>query len=351
MEVFLDMLIDSLKGAILISGLVVVMMMMIELVNINSHGSFSILLRRSKVGQVFLSAILGAVPGCMGGFAAVSLYTHGIFSFGALVAMMIASSGDEAFVMLALIPQKAVWITAILLVIAICVGLLVDLLYHPSDVVAVCEDKFSIHHEDEIRKKETRHFTWKRALMFFGVLLFIVALISGMFEHEEHGSGDCEGGINLLSEEWMYWLFGILSLAVLAVLLLGKDHFIEEHLWHHIVCKHLHRVFLWTFGVLILLGFGMQYLDIQSWVSDNVVIMILLATLIGIIPESGPHLIFVTLYASGIIPLSVLLASCISQDGHASLPLLAETKKGFVLAKVINCVVALIVGYVSLLFL
>ena len=62
--------------------------------------------------------------------------------------------------------------------------------------------------------------------------------------------------------------------------------------------------------------------------------MILLAILIGIIPDSGPHLLFVTLFATGTVPFSVLLASSISQDGHAALPLLAESKRSFVKAKI-----------------
>ena len=74
--------------------------------------------------------------------------------------------------------------------------------------------------------------------------------------------------------------------------------------------------------------------------------MILLAVLVGIIPESGPHMLFVTLFASGVVPFSVLLASSISQDGHASLPLLAESKKSFFIAKVINALVAALCGYV-----
>jgi hypothetical protein len=73
--------------------------------------------------------------------------------------------------------------------------------------------------------------------------------------------------------------------------------------------------------------------------------MILLAVLVGLIPESGPHLVFVALYASGLVPFSVLLASSISQDGHASLPLLAETKKGFLKAKLVNMLIGLIVGF------
>ena len=78
--------------------------------------------------------------------------------------------------------------------------------------------------------------------------------------------------------------------------------------------------------------------------------IILLAAAVGLIPESGPHLIFVSLYAGGIVPLPVLIASCISQDGHSSLPLLAEDRKSFAAAKLINFGIALIVGYGMLLF-
>ena len=348
----LDILLDALRSAILITGLVVVMMMLIETVNIDSKGGFFAGLKRSRIGQVTLSAFLGVIPGCMGGFASVSLYTHGIISFGALVAMMIASSGDEAFVMLAMMPQKAWWIFLLLFAVAVATGLLTDLVWKRGGPRSICNEDFSIH-EDDLQKKEKhgRHITWKRVLMFAGVALFITALLTGQLEHEEHVESEATGIINLLSEEWMYWLFGGLSLVVLGVLIFGSDHFVEEHLWHHIVVKHLPSVFCWTFGVLIAVGLGLHYLDIESWISSNIALMIVLATLVGIIPESGPHLIFVTLYATGIVPLPVLLASCISQDGHASLPLIAESKVSFLRAKLINCAVALLVGFGSLLLL
>jgi hypothetical protein len=99
------------------------------------------------------------------------------------------------------------------------------------------------------------------------------------------------------------------------------------------------------------MGILLQYIDIEHWISDNTALMILLATLIGIIPESGPHMIFVTLFATGIVPFPVLLASSISQDGHASIPLLAESKKSFLWAKVINCLVALLAGFTAMLLM
>ncbi len=342
----IDILTESLRTAVLVTGLVVIMMMLIEVFNVRSDGRMFSGLKNHRVGQVLLSAALGAVPGCMGGFASVSLYTHGLISFGALIAMMIASSGDEAFVMLAMFPGKSAWIFLILFVVAVAVGLLVDLFRSKYDG---CHS-MSVHDEDREPKHEhhhERHYGWQRIAMFLGVLVFLGALLGGWLE----GADEDSGGFTLLSEEWMYWLFAALSLAVLGMLLFAGDHFVEEHLWEHIVCHHLPSIFLWTFGTILVIGLLMSYFDITSWISDNTILMILLAAAIGIIPESGPHLVFVSLYATGVVPLPVLLASCISQDGHASLPLLAESRGSFLKAKLINVFVAIVIGLACTYFL
>ena len=92
-----------------------------------------------------------------------------------------------------------------------------------------------------------------------------------------------------------------------------------------------------------------NFVDLEAWVSDNTALMVLLAVLIGCIPSSGPHLVFVTMFASGVLPLSVLLANCISQEGHAGLPLIAASRKDFLKIKAFKCVLALVVGFAAML--
>ena len=385
----MHLFIDILRNSVLITGLVVVMMMMIESLNIESHGMVFKGLRKTKTGQVVIAALLGSIPGCMGGFATVSLYTHRLFSFGALIAMMIASSGDEAFVMLAMIPDQAIMIFVILFVLAVMAGIATDFIHdrmHKQScskedhsecgVKTDCHDGYVVHQETEAQAHEgqrvKRHYGWKRITMFVGLAIFIAALGTGHLghdheahaghedhvhteacEHHDHSHHHESSGtfhINLLSEDWMNVLFAGLSVIVLIVLLFASDHFVEEHLWSHIVKKHLPAIFAWTFGVLFILGIGLQYVEIDKWISDNTALMILLATLIGIIPESGPHMIFVTLFAAGVVPFPVLLASSISQDGHASIPLLAENRKSFAVAKLLNCLIALAAGFTAMLF-
>lgn len=347
-----DLLLEVLLNSILVTGLVVVMMMLIECFNVMSDGRLVKAVSRSGPVQVIVSALLGAVPGCMGGFAVVSMYTHGMVSIGALIAMMIASSGDEAFVMLAMIPKQAVLITVGLTVLAILTGIVIDRFFKPKGRIRCCNENFAVHSADSI--KGERHFNWKRLCIILGVSLFLAALCMGLLEHEHHHEGPeavyMLGGINLLSEDWMNVMFAALGLFVLVLAVVASDHFVEEHLWHHVICEHLPRIFLWTAGTLVVISLLLHNLDISEWICSNRFLMVVIAAAVGLIPESGPHMIFVTFFASGLVPLPVLVASCISQDGHAALPLLAEDKKEFVRAKAVNFVIAVAVGSLLLLF-
>ena len=355
MHEFLHLFLDVLRNSVLITGLVMIMMLMIEYVNIHSHGRWFTRLRQNRFGQVVLGAGLGIIPGCMGGFAAVSMYSHKLLSFGALIAMMIASSGDEAFVMLAMIPKEALLLMVVLFMVAILAGWLVDRFAKPNkDHHEGCEEGYQIHEEDEKEENDDkptlrnmRHASAERIALLLGVILFIVALAFGMFEHGHEEVAHTQ--LNIFNESWMNLIFAVISLFVVWFIATAGEHIIKEHLWEHIIRKHFLSIFLWTFGALLVIQIGLHYFDIETLISNNIPWMILLAVLVGFIPESGPHLLFVTLFATGTVPFSVLLASSISQDGHASLPLLAESKRSFAKAKIVNALVAAVCGYLCYL--
>ena len=361
MHDFLDLFLDVLRNSVLITGLVIIMMLMIEYVNIHSQGKWFSKLHKNRFGQVVLGAGLGIIPGCMGGFAAVSMYSHKLLSFGALIAMMIASSGDEAFVMFAMIPKQALILTGVLFVIAILVGWLVDKFVKQDlkgkHVHDGCEDGYQIHEEDHHSEhhqpekatlRNLKHASAERIALLLGVILFIVALAFGILEHEHEHEEAVEAvhtHLNIFDEYWLNLIFAVVSLFVVWFIARAPEHLVKEHLWEHIIRKHFLSIFLWTFGALLIIQVGLHYFDLEQLISENIPWMILLAVLVGIIPESGPHLLFVTLFATGTVPFSVLLASSISQDGHASLPLLAESKRSFLKAKVVNVLVAAFFGY------
>lgn len=378
---------DVLRNSVLITGLVIIMMLMIEYFNIRSHGRWFLKLQHSKFRQILLGSVLGLIPGCIGGFAGVSLYTHRLISFGALVAMMISSSGDEAFLIMALIPEKALLLFGILTAIAIVTGVLLDYVFMRKPQQAGCPDNFEIHPEEEYKvpslfKAESYRGMLRpskeRLLLLTGIALFIGAVIFGILEcGHDHGAdagcahihtaacihgaetvaatpAECNhpaeaehqhtAGINILNERWINIVFAVLSIITLFFTATAKEHFIKEHLWKHVIKRHLVSIFLWTFGTLLICQVGMQYLDVEHWIGNNILFVILLAVAIGIIPESGPHIIFITLYVQGVLPFYILLVNSIVQDGHISLPLLAESKSAFAKSKLVNIIVGLLVG-------
>jgi len=329
---------DVFRHAIMITGFVFVMMLVIEYINVQTKGLWHTQFLGNNWKQYIVAAMLGVIPGCLGAFTAVSLFSHRLISFGAIVTAMIATSGDEAFVMFAMFPQKALLLTAVIFGISIIAGYVTDRIpFSDKFLSRFSESNFPLHEEEQCKCFQRDRFlnniikpsNYRVALMIL-ILSLIIATATGLI------AGKAE-----------MWLKITLILAItfsLFIVTSVPEHFLKEHLWDHIVKRHLLKIFLWTFGTLLAVHFLLHFIDVQSWVTDNVLIMILLAVFIGMIPESGPHMIFVTLFAGGMIPFSILLASSISQDGHGSLPLLAESKRGFLYVKSVNMVVALVVG-------
>jgi len=135
----------------------------------------------------------------------------------------------------------------------------------------------------------------------------------------------------------------VLSVALFIVVTV-PDHFLEEHLWRHVVREHVPRVFLWTLGALVVLHLIVDQWHLNEMIQKGKWIVLTFAGMIGLIPESGPPLMFVTMFAKGVVPFSILLTNSIVQDGHGMLPLLAHSRRAFLVIKLINLVVGLAVG-------
>lgn len=141
------MIIDIFELSLMVTSFVLIMMLLIEYVNVQTKGNWQYGLVESRWKQYFLGALLGATPGCLGAFTAVSLYEHRVISMGAIVTTMIATSGDEAFVMFSLFPAKALLIIVILVFIGLIAGVLTDILGKTSG-------KINESHEFHLHEKE-----------------------------------------------------------------------------------------------------------------------------------------------------------------------------------------------------
>jgi len=324
--------------AIGITGFVFVMMLVIEYVNVFTRGLLSRKLARNRWGQYAVAALLGATPGCLGAFMVVGMYSHRMLTVGAVVTAMIATSGDEAFVMFAMIPRQALFLGLALLGIGISAGILTDALVRKQD-----EGCTGLEVHDDQRCRCFTHGSilrqWREMTPFRGVLLIILIIFIITISTGQVGPA-----------KWNWIRVNLLSLSVVSLLIASTvpEHFLQEHLWDHVVRQHLPRIFAWTLGVLLFMHVLENYLHLEGMIHENLWSVLVIACLVGLIPESGPHLVFLTLYVEGAIPISILLASSIVQDGHGMLPMLAHSRRTFVQVKLVNLIVGLAIGAAGL---
>ena len=82
-----------LKHALMITVFVFVMMLLVDFIDTASKRRVSEIMKGGQWRQYALTSFLGSTPGCLGAFMNVSLYVHGVITFGALVGGMIAPPG------------------------------------------------------------------------------------------------------------------------------------------------------------------------------------------------------------------------------------------------------------------
>ena len=396
-----------LQQTLIITTLVIGMMMVIEFINVRTGGLWSKRLQKSPWIQILFAIIMGVIPGCLGTYTVVSLYVHRVVNFPALMAALITTTGDEAFFMFSLFPEKALLINLILIVLAIIVATILQ--FSLKNKFIGLKDKemsFPIHENESCShsqqhhhsvKKNIKNISFVRALLItlcLGVLTLVLSgvidgshhlnlLMGGVSEEsvihsieshqvtespshqdcgEEHhhcdhshqvtetlSHQDCgeehhhsHGG----EADWIRIILIILFVAILIIVIVAEEHFLEEHLWQHVIKVHLPKIFFWTFTVILCLTILNNYVNIHDIIDSKPFIVLLIAILVGLIPQSGPHLIFLILFANGDLPLGIFLANCIVQDGHGALPLLAESRKAFFVSKAIKVVVAIFAGII-----
>ena len=334
----MDLIFRILRQSLMISFFVFGMMLILDYFNVLTNGKIYGLIKRRQKRQYLISSFLGSTPGCLGAFLNVSFYIHGLISFGALVGGMIATSGDEAFIMLALFPKQALLLFALLFVFGIVLGWFSDKIAAALKLKTCEECKLhKLHSSKDCRcfDKQTIIQSYLklssiRIFLLFGAILVLVGVIIGLFGPS--------------SWDWKRITFVTLISISFGIIATVPEHFLREHIWKHIVKEHLWSVFLWSFSAILIVELGFKYWNIEEFVQQHMELVGLLAVFLAIIPESGPHMIFVMLYARGMIPFSILLASSIVQDGHGMLPLLSYTVKDSILIKLFNLVFGIVIG-------
>jgi len=333
----LNVLIETIRTTFAVSVFVFVTMLVVDYMNVLTRGSLSGIMKKGRVFQYVSASFLGATPGCLGAFMVVSFYQHGLISFGATFGCMVATCGDEAYVMLASFPGRALMLFGILFVMGIGFGWLSDVLgplFGPGYAQGCKVEAF--HSDDECCRFDGRQI-WRQIKGMSLARGLILIVFAGAI---------VAAAIGLLEERWEKTT-GIILVAVgLVIVGTTPDHYLGSHVVGHIVKKHLWKVVLWTFFALMAIGIALEYWDIESFVKQHKILLLLVAAVVGLIPQSGPHLIFVTMFAKGLIPFSVLLTNSIVQEGHGLLPLLSCSVRDALTVKGAKLIIGIAVGFI-----
>ena len=99
-----------------------------------STGKFVDKIRANTGWQPVIGALMGITPGCGGAIVMMPMYTRGYVTYGTVIATLIATLGDSAFVLIGaavtdssfIVPVIAVHIISF--IIGICWGYLVDVM-------------------------------------------------------------------------------------------------------------------------------------------------------------------------------------------------------------------------------
>jgi hypothetical protein len=274
-------LLGSLKESISIIAIIFVLMVTMEYVVLKHKKKLVKHISKKNFSSYTIASLLGSIPGCIGTFAMDTLYMSGIVGFGGLIATMIATSGDEAFIMLSMaftgeLSFKPIIILTITLVIAGIIG-------------GIIADKL---------KKRLGWKTCKKCEIVY---------------HKE--------------EEFK------------------PKHFFKEHIYHHIIKKHLWQIFLWLFVAIFIINIVGENIALETLFSGSgIIVIFILAAIIGVLPISGPNVFLLVLFSQGLIPFSILLTNSIIQDGHGLLPIIGFSVNDALKIKLYNFIFGIVVG-------
>lgn len=309
------------------------------------------LLSRYPKWHIPIAAVMGALPGCGGAIIVMTQYVSGRLGFGSMVAVLTATMGDAAFLLLAREPQTALLVYAISLVAGIVSGFIVEHI-HGRDF---------LRKEQETKKEFMAHAEMPDVtgfLQYPWLLLMLPGVALGAANALQIDSDAWFGAWSAYQPTlWIGFFGAVLSIIMWAlnpnsgpsiVNLSGK--MIETKGWK----IHLERVIIdtnfvtvWVVMAFLTFELSMHWgnFDLKSVFAVWQPVMPLIAVLIGFIPGCGPQILVTTFYLNGLIPLSAQLGNAISNDGDALFPAIALAPKTAILATLYTSIPALIVAY------
>ncbi len=305
---------------------------------------FSGLIANNTRYQVVFASLMGTLPGCGGAIIVMTQFVQGRLSFGAVVAVLTATMGDAAFLLLAAQPSTGFFVLGLSLVAALVSGLVVDKIHRHGFMMPSIGPAEELNEtlSEEPLQTEAQGYYWKHALLPTMVVAGMISFQTDM----DAVFGFSEGTFGLLGCSLALLAMFLWAVAPSGQINLEKMSTDDVPLFQR-VAHETNTVTCWV--ILAFLAFELTILATGWNLSSLFVglpgVAILAAVLIGWIPGCGPQILTTTLYLNGAIPLSAQLGNSISNDGDALFPALVMAPKAAILATAYSTVPALIVAY------
>ena len=389
----LEILVTSMRDAFLaVTVFVAAMVLLFSWLQYITAGRFVSWIRENTRFQPVIGAMMGLTPGCGGAIIVMPMYARGYVTYGTVIATLIATLGDAAFVLIGAIFQDSSFLTPVIVVhatsfvVGVFWGYLVDKLeVTPTAPIGRYGPKFgtdeplgeevakAMEGDDSLIEDLPRELpegwgyrvlhqgyrVWW-AITAVGLCLAILLLIwyaqDPEYSPELVWDPTTRDGI-------VTWV-GLIGTSLSIILYISSKNFfaddteatigdklnsLDETLVH--AASETAFVTFWVLIAYLVFEFGMILSGIsESDMSEHGsgAAAVLLAATVGLIPGCGPQIIAITAYIEGVISFPALVANAISQDGDALFPLLVRHKVASIWATIHTTLPAIIVGLVFL---
>ena len=334
--------------------------------------------------QPFIAAIFGAIPGCGTALLLVPMYEQKKIRSGTLLALIISTSGDAAFILLALSPAAWGWITLISFGVAIVSAYIVD--YTPIGKKMDLKFQKGSKYKESIERrscvieqphvhsslKTTGHkifdFTDSRivAPIMYGMLLITIPLsimrVSGVDLINNVALDNYDA---FISNMWVVGgiaIIGWYPVRHYLIIHFEKKH--HEETTHCALCnakneldstyQEIYGQLIFIMAWVVLANFTYNMIEVavgaeaikDFFASGAGITAVLIGLLAGFIPGCGPTIVMANLFTGGVISPAAMMTTAIAQDGDVAMPLLAGSKLAFFTFKLLSLIPAFIVGII-----
>ena len=380
-----EIVVVSMRDAFLaVTVFVAAMVFLFSWLQYATSGRFVEYIRSKKKLQPVIGALMGLTPGCGGAIVMMPMYARGYVTYGTVLATLIATLGDSAFVLIGAAITDSSFVAPLLAVHAISFvagvswGYLVDMTgttphqplgrFGPTFGQAK-PDEETVNESplDDLSREEPGGLGYKILhqgyLIWWTVtligLLFAILLLVWSGQDPDYG---LELSFNPTTMDGFITWIGLIGTSLSIILYFAqknwfgddteatigdKLHSMRETMIHS--ASETAFVTFWVMIAYLAFEFGMLFSGISEQDMSNYgdgLIAVLAASFIGLIPGCGPQIIAITAYTKDIISFPALAANAISQDGDALFPLLVRHKAASLWATIHTTIPAIIAGVI-----